>query len=135
AFVDVAHDIADERGELALFMLALRSEMTMVMPTSSADPGQRWDVIVSAPWISAGRRMPLGYIFEKIKAHGGRRAMLSVASVRIVPVSDPLVKRVSQAVARRRDLARLLKRGANNGLDWIDPTVLGEGIERAVVVS
>ena len=66
-FVNAASDMAAEHGEFAVFILVLREGMAGVMSTSSSDPPrpERWDVIVSAPWLAPDRRSSLEYVAER----------------------------------------------------------------------
>ena len=75
-FRDLESRIAEEKGGFALFALFMRE-----------DAPDRWDLIVSAPWIGSDKRRAVDYFVEQIKARLGAQDLTWLARIVVV---DPL---------------------------------------------
>jgi hypothetical protein len=137
AFLAAANEIAAERGQFAMFVLVLREAMAGVMSTSASDSSapMRWDVLLSAPWLAADRRAPLEYVAAKIEKHGGKAALRSIARLNAVPTSHPLVKRVQEELREPRQFEAPAGILSTGGIHLIDPSLIGPGVTRAIVVT
>ncbi len=57
-FISVEKEIADEKGTFVLFGVFNREDA----------PYDRWDVVISSPWIDKNRSKTLNYIIDKMSS-------------------------------------------------------------------
>lgn len=74
-FARLESEIAARKGSFVLFALFLREDVP-----------DRWDLIVSAPWISSDKQGAVGFLIDQIKSQLGAEDLTRLS--RIVPV-DP----------------------------------------------
>jgi len=86
-FRRVMKDVSAERGEFVLFGLFLREEAP-----------DKWDLVISAPWLEADKLKALREFVEKATAIVGSQELLTLS--RIVPLNpdDPNLDALLQAV-------------------------------------
>lgn len=82
---ELLRQVSQEKGALRLAMLA----------QSSPGLPNRWNFIVSAPWIdAAGLRPTISYLSSRLKQYLDRRALSAIDRISTIPSNDPLVDRI-----------------------------------------
>jgi hypothetical protein len=79
-FRELESAIARDRGDFVLFALVVREDVP-----------DRWDLIISAPWVGDDKRGAVNYVLGEIKSRLGEQALIDLS--RIV-VADPQDARV-----------------------------------------
>jgi len=82
------HDVSIEKGEFSLFGLFLRAEAP-----------DKWDLVVSSPWLEEGKLKALGEFVEKLAAAIGEDQLLSISRVVTLNADDPALDAVTKAVS------------------------------------
>ena len=77
-FIELRNEIIRERGDLALFALFLRE-----------DAEDRWDLLVSAPWLERNEAAGLRYLSKKLMTKLSERELLEISRVVLIEQSDP----------------------------------------------
>jgi hypothetical protein len=86
-FRDLESRIAEAKGAFALFALFMREDVP-----------DRWDLIVSAPWVGDDRRGTVEYLVDQIKSHLGAQDLTSLARIVVVDPEDTAVQALNRAV-------------------------------------
>ena len=86
-FRDLESRIAEDKGGFALFALFMREDVP-----------DRWDLIVSAPWVGTNKREAVDYFVEQIKSRLGEQDLTSLARIVVVDPEDAAVKSLNRAV-------------------------------------
>jgi hypothetical protein len=82
---ELLREVSQEKGSLRLAMLA----------QSSPELPNRWNFIVSAPWIdAAGVRPTISYLSSCLKQYLDRHALSTIDRISTIPSNDPLVDRI-----------------------------------------
>jgi len=79
-FKSMAKEIADERGELALFALFLREDT------------EKWDLVVAAPWVKTDSMEDYKYMADKLKQYLEISYLLSISRIVLLDISDSIVQ-------------------------------------------
>lgn len=87
-FTRLESRIAQERGDFTLFALFLREDVP-----------DRWDLIVSAPWIGSDKQDALNYFVGQIKALLGPEDLTSLSRIVIVDPDDVAVQNLNRAIS------------------------------------
>jgi hypothetical protein len=77
------HEMAAQKGDFTLFAL--------FKPANAV--GGKWDLVVSAPWLEAGRLASISEVVDLLVKSMGRKALQQFARVETVP-ADILLKNV-----------------------------------------
>ena len=85
SFVRLEAEIAKERGDFVLFALLSREDLP-----------DRWDLIVSAPWIT-DRNEVLKYLVEKVQSRIGAPVLTDLSRIIFADSSDEAVKNLNRA--------------------------------------
>lgn len=85
--VSLEQAMAKEKGEFSLFGLFLREEAH-----------DRWDLLVSAPWLDAKRKEGLDYVSKKVQFTLADDELLSISRIVILDTGDPIVESIHKAV-------------------------------------
>jgi hypothetical protein len=85
-FRDLESRIAEEKGGFTLFALFMRE-----------DAPDRWDLIVSAPWVT-DRREAVDYFVNEIKSHLGAQDLTSLARIVVVDPEEAAVQALNRAI-------------------------------------
>ncbi len=112
-FTRLESEIAQERGDFALFALFMREDVP-----------DRWDLIVSAPWVGEDKRGAVDDLISQIKSKLGKEDLTCLS--RIVPV-DP------EDVAVQ-DLNRAIQVEHGN-VEVNDSNFFGLAIKRAHIIT
>jgi hypothetical protein len=83
----VMHDLAARRGNFNLFGLFLR-----------ADSPDKWDLVVSSPWLERGKLKALGEFTKKLSSVVGQDQVLSLSRIVTLDSDDPALTAVTKAV-------------------------------------
>lgn len=86
-FVDIERRLSEERGRFSLFALFLRE-----------DAVDKWDLIVSAPWIEADRKEALRLITNEIQNAFGPEELALLSRVVLVDGANGALEAMNQAV-------------------------------------
>ena len=98
-WIDLEEHIAHDRGPLVLFALMLREELAVLVSTSDPGLGGKWDLVVSAAWLSDDRKADLDYMTRKIQKRLGAEVLQDIARILLLRPADPLVRRFREAVS------------------------------------
>lgn len=88
ALLQIERSVAAEKGPFALFALFLREEA----------PLEKWDLVVSAPWIEANMGTALKLISERVKASLTESDLLAISRIVVADPSDPAVDAINRSV-------------------------------------
>lgn len=109
----VEREVSSEKGDFRLFVLLLRE-----------DARDRWDLLVSAPWLEANKRDGLEYLVNKLQVGLDAQERLSLSRVVILEEDNPVLAAV-QRIA-----------GVSHGrLEMRDIVVNGIEIRQAYVIT
>jgi hypothetical protein len=86
-FRKVMNQVSAEKGDFVLFGLFLTKE--------SPD---RWDLVVSAPWLENGKLKALGGFAEKLSSVIGPEEVLSLSKIVTLNHDDPSLKAILKAI-------------------------------------
>jgi hypothetical protein len=86
-FRKVMNQVSAEKGDFVLFGLFLTKE--------SPD---RWDLVVSAPWLENGKLKALGEFAEKLSSVIGPEEVLSLSKIVTLNHDDPSLKAILKAI-------------------------------------
>lgn len=112
-FTRLESQIAKERGDFTLFALFMREDVP-----------DRWDLIISAPWVGEDKRGAVDYLIDQIKSKLGKEDLIWLS--RIVPV-DPEDVEV-------QDLNRTIQVEHGN-VEVRDSNFFGQAIKRAHIIT
>ncbi|MBI2154601.1 MAG: hypothetical protein HYV92_10655 [Candidatus Rokubacteria bacterium] len=86
-FARLEAEIAQERGDFTFFALFMREDVP-----------DRWDLIISAPWVGEDKRGAVDYLVAQIKSRLGAEDLICLS--RIVPVDpeDVAVKDLNRSI-------------------------------------
>jgi hypothetical protein len=80
-------ELSAERGEFALFGLFLREEAL-----------DKWDLVISAPWLEEGKLKALGEFVEKAVSIVGEQELLALSRIVTLNHDDPNLDAILNAV-------------------------------------
>ena len=84
----VMDEVAEEKGPFTLFGLFLRE-----------DAPNRWDLVVSAPWLEDGKLKALEELTKKLTAVIGEGGVMELSRIVTVKEGDPALESVLRAVS------------------------------------
>ncbi|HYH85713.1 MAG TPA: hypothetical protein VEX60_09530 [Pyrinomonadaceae bacterium] len=79
--------VSAERGEFVLFGLFLREEAQ-----------DKWDLVISAPWLEDGKLKALGEFVEKAASIVGEKEFLTLSRIVTLNHDDPNLKKILETV-------------------------------------
>jgi len=85
-FARLESEIAQEKGEFALFALFLREEVP-----------DRWDLVAAAPW-AVDREQATGYFISKIKSLLGAQELMNLSRIVLVDPDHADVVKLNRAI-------------------------------------
>jgi hypothetical protein len=88
--------IAAEKGEFAFFGLFLRDEAP-----------DKWDLVVSAPWLEKGKLKALSEFVKELASAVGEEQLLSLSRVVTLNADDPSLDAVLRAVSVDGDVREI----------------------------
>ena len=87
ALLQVERSVSEEKGPFALFALFLREEAP-----------DKWDLVVSAPWIEEGKGSALKLISERVKTSLTASDLPTISRIVVADPSDPAVDAINRAI-------------------------------------
>jgi len=96
-FAALEREITEERGEFTLFALFLRE-----------DVDNKWDVVVSAPWLGGEEKRELDYFAKKIQSHLRPDELVTLSRIVLAEPSSEAVKAVNKAISVEHGIAEVL---------------------------
>ena len=84
---NLERQMADEKGPFSLFGLFLRE-----------DAPDKWDLVVSAPWIDDNKEESLAYIAESLRASLAAEELLNLSRIVLVEQNNPGLEAVQRAM-------------------------------------
>ncbi|MCG3128386.1 MAG: hypothetical protein CHACPFDD_03274 [Phycisphaerae bacterium] len=79
--------VTEEKGPFVLFALFLRENAP-----------NRWDLVVSAPWIDTDEYAALEYLSDKLRTHLTEPELVAISRIAPVPSTDPRLSDVQRAL-------------------------------------
>lgn len=107
------NEIAERKGPFSLFGLFMPSEM----------PG-RWELVVAAPWLEAGKLKSVGELIELLEDLIGEQDVRNLARVVTLKGNSPEI---------RQELAALNIEGAEER--FYNTTLFGKAVDEAVILK
>jgi len=87
--VSLEREISSERGEFSLFGLFLRED---------AQDSDKWDILVSAPWLEVNKKDGLEYLVNQIGKKLEPDELLSISRIVVLEKSNPVLQAIHKAV-------------------------------------
>ena len=109
---DAMQLVSAEKGDFVLFGLFLREEAP-----------DKWDLVVSAPWLEEGKLLALGEFIKKITPIVGEQELLALSRIITLNHDDPNLEAILRAFSVE-----------NGSLELKDSTLFGMGIKRAYII-
>lgn len=86
-FGELESHIAEEKGGFVLFALFMRE-----------DTPDRWDLIVSAPWVGDDKRSAVNYFVSQIKSRLGEGGLTNLSRIVVIDPKDVAVQALNRAI-------------------------------------
>lgn len=86
-FARLESQIAHEKGDFTLFALFLREDVP-----------DRWDLIVSAPWVGEDKESAVSYLVGQIKSKLGEQDLTSLSRIVLIDPEDVAVQNLNRAI-------------------------------------
>jgi hypothetical protein len=86
-FTEFESSIAAEEGAFALFALFMREEVP-----------DRWDLIVSAPWVGNDNQSAVEYFVTQIKTRLGAQALTSLSRIIVIDPENAAVQDLNRTI-------------------------------------
>src|SRR5437667_11678563 len=86
-FRDLESRISEEKGAFLRFALFMREDVP-----------DRWDLLVSAPWVGNGKSAAVDYFVNQIKSQLGAENLTRLARIVVVDPHDAAVQALNGAV-------------------------------------
>jgi hypothetical protein len=86
-FAELESHVAGEKGSFVLFALFMRE-----------DAPDRWDLIISAPWVESDKRKAVDYFVSQIKSRLGEQALTSLARIVVIDPQEAGVQAFNRAI-------------------------------------
>ena len=87
ALLEIERALSKEKGPFTLFALFLRAEAL-----------EKWDLVVSAPWIEKDKRSALKLLSDRVQASLSISDLLSISRIVLADPSDPAVDAINRSV-------------------------------------
>ena len=87
-FASLEAEIARKRGNFSLFALFLREDVP-----------DRWDLMVSAPWLSPNEREAVDDLVNEIKSHLGPQDLVNLSRIVLVDPNGPPAQALAKAIS------------------------------------
>ena len=86
-FAELERQIAQDKGDFALFALFMREEVP-----------DRWDLMVSAFWVGGDNSAAVDYLVAQIKFKLGDDDLISLSRIVVIDPEDAAVQKLNRAV-------------------------------------
>lgn len=88
---EIEQAVSRDKGPFTLFALFLREETL-----------EKWDLVVSAPWIERDKRSALRLLADRLRDSLSASDLLSISRIVLLDPSDPGVEAITQSVRVER---------------------------------
>lgn len=88
--------ISAVKGDFVLFALFLRE-----------DALDKWDLVVSAPWIEVNKKSALSYLANELRSHLRSQEMLTISRIILVDNNDPAMESIHKAISTEHSIAEI----------------------------
>ncbi len=102
-FLEIEKEIAEENGELSLFALLLREESQ-----------NKWDLVLSAPWISDKKAPLFGSVARKLRNKLDKEVLMSLSRIVLLNYDDPFVLTVNSIFKTVHNIVEIKDSRFNN---------------------
>lgn len=85
-FAALEAQIAERKGDFSLFALFLREDVP-----------DRWDLVISAPWVGQKKQEAVDYVIAEIKSRLGSQNLITLSRIVLVDPDDASVRAVNKA--------------------------------------
>ena len=109
----VEAELSEERDEFNLFALFLRE-----------DAGNKWDLLVSADWVSENKADSIKLIAQRVQEKLETNELLNLSRIVVIDVENPALESFHRAVSEEHGSVEI-----NSGIFF------GLHIKRAIVIS
>ena len=86
-FASLERDIATEKGDFTLFALFLRE-----------DSLDKWDLLVSAPWLETNKKKSLEYLAKEIYSRLDSHELLSLSRIVLLEKDNPGLEAIYRSI-------------------------------------
>jgi hypothetical protein len=86
-FSRLESQIAQEKGDFTLFALFMREDVP-----------DRWDLIVSAPWVGDDKQAAVSYLVDQIKSRLGEQDLTQLARIVFLDPNSVAVQSLNRAI-------------------------------------
>jgi hypothetical protein len=86
-FTELEASIAAEKGPFAFFALFMREEVP-----------DRWDLIVSAPWVSSDKQSAVAFFIAQIKTRLGAQALTHLSRIIVIDSENAAVQELNRTI-------------------------------------
>lgn len=94
--VSLERDISTEKGGFSLFALFLRE--------GSPD---RWDLVVSAPWVKVDKRETLDYFAKQLRSRLQTQELISLSRIVLIDEGNPNLEAIHKAITVEHGIAEV----------------------------
>jgi len=112
-FRDLESDVATAKGEFVLFALFMREDVP-----------DRWDLMVSAPWIGDDKQGVVDYLVGEIRSRMGTQALTDLSRIVVVDPNDAAVQALNRAI-----------RIEHGGVEVKDSNFFGLQVKHAFIIT
>jgi hypothetical protein len=84
----IEEEISQEKGDFCLFALFLRE-----------DSEDKWDIVVSAPWLKADKKKGYNYLANKIKSELEKDELTFISRIVLLDKGNPVLEAVNSAIS------------------------------------
>jgi len=85
--IDIERVMSSKKGDFSLFALFFRE-----------DAPDKWDLVVSAPWIESDKKRALDSIAKQLQSNLEPEELLSLSKIVLVDQDDPALRAIHNAV-------------------------------------
>ena len=86
-FARLESELAQEKGDFTLFALFMREDVP-----------DRWDLIVSAPWVGEDKQAAVSYLVGQIKSRLGEDDLTRLSRIVVVDPEDAAVQNLNRTI-------------------------------------
>jgi hypothetical protein len=106
-------DISTDKGEFVLFALFLRE-----------DALDRWDLVVSAPWIEANKKEALDYLVSQLQPRLEPEELLFISRIVLIDKDNPALEAIHKSI-----------KAEHSAVEVVNSNFFGLQIERAYIIT
>jgi hypothetical protein len=111
--VTLEGEITIEKGPLNFFGLFLREEAP-----------NKWDVVVSAPWLEENQEEGLAYVANQLQSHLDLQELLSLSRIVVIDHDNPGLESIQKTITVEHGV-----------VEFVDRTFFGLEIKHAYIIT